>query len=73
MKIPDWYLSLSELQKAYLISLRNSGLEGAALAGFFLLLKEDIPAMEEVVVWVYEEHPEAEEVACVLTDYIKER
>ena len=66
-------MSLSDLQKAYLSSLKTSGLEGDELLGFFLLLKEDIPAMEEVVEWVYEERPEAEEVAWVLTDYIKER
>lgn len=44
--------NLSEIQKAYLYLLEKSNIEEDGFVGAFLLLKEDIPAMEEMVVWM---------------------
>lgn len=72
-KIPEWYLSLSKTQKVFLITLRESELETDDILGFFLLLKEDIPAMEDVMLLVYDYKVKGEELAKILTEYIREK
>ena len=59
----DWLEThLTELQKHFLNLLLELGVEGDALAGTFLLMKDDIEGMEEMLVWMYDFHPSREEI-----------
>lgn len=63
--------NLSELQKTYIYFLEKSKIEVDGFVGAFLLLKDDIPAMEEMVLWMYEENPTPKEINQALINYCK--
>lgn len=70
--MPDTPFSrLSELQKHFLNLLAQLGVEGDALAGTFLLMKDDTVGMEEMLLWMYDNHPTPTEINESLIRYAK--
>jgi len=64
---------LSELQKHFLNLSAQLGVEGDALAGTFLLMKDDVQGMEEMLLWMYDCHPDRDEINRELIRRVKAR
>lgn len=56
------YLSLPDIQQVFLYLLMQCGVIGDALAGTYLLMKDDIEGMEEMLLWMYDYHPSREQI-----------
>jgi len=56
------YLSLPDIHQVFLYLLLQCGVEGDALAGTFLLMKDDTVGIEDMLVWMYDYHPSREQI-----------